>query len=277
MIIDAHTHIFSNNVCNNREQYFTDKNFSLLYKDPNSKITDHNDLLNMMETNNIDHSIVAGFAWIKEEFCLEQNNYFSKLLSISDKFIPFGSISLESKSDISSRVKTISDLGLKGIGEIGFYTEGLTDENRLFLTDLFEAALKYNLPVMLHLNEPVGHNYTGKYAPEFKKIVSLISKFPDLKIILAHWGGGILFYELMPEIEEAFKNVFYDTAASPYLYDDKIYEKACHIIGAEKILFGTDFPLIKPKRYIDKIKLLEDKKSSKILGNNAASLFNISI
>ena len=55
------------------------------------------------------------------------------------------------------------------------------------------------------------------------------------------------------EAKQVLGNVWYDTAASPYLYDKSIWKTAADIIGAEKILFGTDFPLLDADRYIREI------------------------
>jgi predicted TIM-barrel fold metal-dependent hydrolase len=85
---------------------------------------------------------------------------------------------------------------------------------------------------------------------------------------------GLPFYELMPEVAKAMTNVYYDTAASPLLYSKRIYAIASEIVGAGKILFGTDFPLISPKRYLEEIKEagLGEEDQKKILGFNAARL-----
>ena len=45
------------------------------------------------------------------------------------------------------------------------------------------------------------------------------------------------------------KNVWYDTAASPFLYKPDIYNIGMKLAGPEKILLGTDYPLLKPERY----------------------------
>jgi len=39
-------------------------------------------------------------------------------------------------------------------------------------------------------------------------------------------------------------NVWFDTAASPYLYRSDIYRLAAELAGEEKVLFGTDYPLL---------------------------------
>jgi len=93
--------------------------------------------------------------------------------------------------------------------------------------------------------------------------------------VLAHWGGGIFFFNLLKkEVKESMNNVWFDTAASPFLYDPKVYRLAKDIIGADKILFGSDFPLLKPSRYFTELKEtgLEKKDIAKICGENAVKL-----
>jgi hypothetical protein len=57
----------------------------------------------------------------------------------------------------------------------------------------------------------------------------------------------------MPEVAKSMTNVYYDTAASPFLYSKKIYAIASEMVGVGKILFGTDFPLLLPGRYFQEL------------------------
>jgi len=69
-------------------------------------------------------------------------------------------------------------------------------------------------------------------------------------------------------------NVYYDTAASPFLYSKKIYAIAREIVGVEKIFFGTDFPLIPAQRYYNELEGsgLSKPDREKILGLNFSRL-----
>jgi len=51
------------------------------------------------------------------------------------------------------------------------------------------------------------------------------------------------------EVRDVLKNVWFDTAASPYLYVPQVYRIAGEFLGFEKILFGSDYPLLKPDKY----------------------------
>jgi predicted TIM-barrel fold metal-dependent hydrolase len=70
--------------------------------------------------------------------------------------------------------------------------------------------------------------------------------------------------------------VYYDTAASPYLYNKKIYKTAIDIIGPQRILFGSDYPLIPPQRYVREMQEagLGTEELEGILEGNAHRLLN---
>ena len=78
------------------------------------------------------------------------------------------------------------------------------------------------------------------------------------------------------EAQSVLKNIWYDTAASPFLYSPGIYDMAAKAGVIDKVLFGTDFPLLPPSRYykdLDASNLSSDEKK-RVLGENAKALFN---
>ena len=74
----------------------------------------------------------------------------------------------------------------------------------------------------------------------------------------------------MPEIKRILKNARYDTAATPFLYDSAIYKTAFAAGVADKLFYGSDFPLLRIKRYKTEALLLEEKGFlEKLFGLNA--------
>ena len=53
----------------------------------------------------------------------------------------------------------------------------------------------------------------------------------------------------MPEVKKTLANVYFDSAASPFLYSPRIYTQAIETVGSEKLLFGSDYPLLSPQGY----------------------------
>ena len=76
------------------------------------------------------------------------------------------------------------------------------------------------------------------------------------------------------EVRQTLKNVWFDTAASPFLYSPDMYRIAGEIIGFEKILFGSDYPLLAPARYVKEMASgrLSADQQKQILGLNAERL-----
>jgi predicted TIM-barrel fold metal-dependent hydrolase len=140
-----------------------------------------------------------------------------------------------------------------------------------------ETLLGNDLLLLLHCSEPLGHTYDGKGDTTPELLYPFIARFPKLKLICAHWGGGLPFYALMPEVKKALSNVYFDSAASPYLYEPAVYSQVCAAAGEEHVLFGTDYPLLRPKRLlreIDALNLPTDTRR-RILGENAQRLLRM--
>ena len=139
--------------------------------------------------------------------------------------------------------------------------------------DLFGRPIPHVL--LLHANEPIGHAYPGKERQPAWDLYDLIRSAPETTFILAHWGGGLWFYLLLKrEVSQVFENVYVDTAASPFLYRPEIYRYAREILGVEKILFGSDYPLLTADRYLKEMEAAgvaaADRRA--ILGQNAQRL-----
>jgi predicted TIM-barrel fold metal-dependent hydrolase len=81
------------------------------------------------------------------------------------------------------------------------------------------------------------------------------------------------------EVKDVFKRAWFDTAASPYLYTPEIYRMAGEVVGFEKILFGSDYPLLSPQRYFEEMELagLSSQAVRQIRGLNAAKLLRLSV
>ena len=167
--------------------------------------------------------------------------------------------------------------GAKGIGELRLDTH-LKGKNSLeIIKPIVDIIIKNNLIMLTHASEPVGHQYSGKGEATPDMLYALITAFPELKLVCAHWGGGLPFYALMPEVKAALKNVYFDTAASPFLYTSQVYGQVAQLVGTDKILFGSDYPLIPQSRFLKEIAALDlsEETKKKILAGNAQKLLGI--
>ena len=278
MLIDFHTHIFPKNMRANREKYFEgEPGFQMLYASEKAKLVGGEEMLRVMEDGGVDLSVVFGFPWKNPDYARQHNDYVMEQVARHPRRFK-GLCCLDTCHEGAAKeVERCIDGGLSGVGELAFYETGIVCEIRDSLEPTMAVCRENDLPVMIHTNEPVGHMYPGKSANTLAQIYDILKRFPDNKIVLAHWGGGIFFYGLLKkEVKTALKNVWVDTAASPFLYDPAIYRYAIDIFGLEKILFGSDYPLIKPARYIQELfsSGLTREEMDAICGHNAQAIID---
>ncbi len=272
MIIDCHTHVFPPQIKKKRSDYIDrDPGFAVLYSPKDAKLATADELIDSMDQEDIDISVIVNIGWTTHELCVETNDYILESIARYPKrLIGFGSMQPNSLEAAVAEIERCAQGGIRGIGEIRPDMQ-LFDLNDEIMAPIMETLKKHKLILMTHASEPVGHYYPGKGAITPEMLYPFIASFPDLTIICAHWGGGLPFYALMPEVKKAMKNVFFDTAASPYLYSPEIYQQVIPLVGADKILFGSDYPLLAPGRLIKEINSLDLALETKslILGSNA--------
>jgi len=281
MIIDVHTHIFPPEIRDQREKYLPrDAWFGTLYTNPHARMASAEDLLTVMDLDGVDRAVIGGFAWADQGLCQAHNDYLLDCVArYPDRLIGIAAVQPRAGAAAARELRRCLEGGLRGLGELFPDGQGFTlDETDLLapLVDILQAA---QLPLLTHTSEPVGHDYHGKGHTEPGHVIALAECFPELRLICGHWGGGLPFYELMPEVAAALQNVSYDMAASPYLYRWRIVPVAIQMVGVHKILFGSDYPLIRPKNYIEHLRALslEENECTAILGGNAARLWGIDL
>jgi hypothetical protein len=276
MIIDTHTHIFPSFFREDRDRFFAEEPaFERLYRSPDSKLAGWEELIQNMDGESVQKSVVFGFPWEKTDHFRRHNDYILEAVQrFPDRLIGFCCFSPRSPQG-AEEVTRCLEAGLSGVGELAVYDSDFASKDLPALEDVMDACLPFDVPVLVHTNEPVGHVYPGKTPMTLSGLYQFIKQYPSHRIILAHWGGGLLFYGLMKkDVGQALENVWFDTAASPYLYVPDIYRLAGEIVGFEKILFGSDYPLLSPKRYMEEIASvgLPQEAAEKIMGGNAARL-----
>ncbi len=279
MIIDFHTHIVPPQIKKNPSEYIhTDPAFSVLYSSPKTKLATADELIAIMDRDGVDISVVLNFGWTTHELCTETNDYIMESMARYPKrLIGFCTVPLRSLADASGEIERFAKGGIRGVGEMRLGKQLLSTIDKEVMKSFIEVIIKHDLILLTHASEPVGHQYPGKGDATPDVLYPFITGFPDLTLVCAHWGGGLPFYALMPEVRKAMSNVFFDTAASPFLYNPQIYNQVTQLVGADKILFGSDSPLLLPSRLLKEIKslALPGETERLILSGNAQRLLGI--
>lgn len=280
MIIDSHVHVSPPSFRERREEIARrDATFRELYSNPNAVLATADDLLAAMDEAGIDVAVAVGIGWTDLEVAREANDYLAECVARSGgRLLAFGSVNPMWGNDALFELERCASTGLVGVGELHPDTQGFSIDDAVVMGPLMALARRLGMPVLTHASEPVGHSYPGKGTVTPEKVLRFIETFPGQPVIAAHWGGGLPFYALMPEVKAALADAYFDSAASPFLYAPDVFAAVARTLGAERVLFGTDYPLIKHPRLLAQVREcgLSDEEQSLILGGNAARLFGLS-
>jgi predicted TIM-barrel fold metal-dependent hydrolase len=280
MIIDVHTHVAPPQIRDDRETYTRAEEpaFASIYSDPRARLVGAAELVEMMNEQGVHRSVCFGFPWSQRETARRHNDYvLAARERWPDRLIPLACFDMMQPWALEEARRCLQN-GAAGLGELAVYDAGFDEAAVARLAELGALCRETDAALMLHVNEPVGHQYLGKAPLTIREIYAVIEALAGVRLILAHWGGGIWFYNLLTrEAPEVLGDVHYDTAASPFLYRPLVYRIACDIIGPEKVLLGSDYPLLPPTRYFDDVRQagLTDEGAAAVLGGSAARFFGL--
>lgn len=279
MIIDFHTHIFPPAMRERRDLYIErDRTFAALYADPRARMASAEDLIAAMDEDGVDVAVAMGIGWSDYDTAREANDYIIDASARSrGRIIGFAGINPAWGDRAAREAERCANAGLRGIGELHPDSQGFDLADKATMTGLMAVAQQRSLIVTTHSSEPVGHLYTGKGTVTPQVLIQFIGNFPDATIVCAHWGGGLPFYALMPEVAAALRKVYFDSAASPFLYTPQVYSTVSSLVGADKVLFGSDYALLRPRRLLNEIAAssLTPEERDAVQGGNAARLLGL--
>jgi len=257
MIVDIHTHIFPPRLIEDRVRLAAlDPAFGELYGDPKAKMATAGDLLASMQQAGVDVSVACGFWWRDPAVAVEHAAYLVESAAASGgRIIPF-----------VPQPASLAPAGAAGIGEVREVDPGRIEGG--------------TLPALVHVSEEVGHAYRGKsggLAPG--DVWRLLEAQPDARVIAAHWGGGLPFAALMPEVHALLEadRLIFDTAASAYLYEPAVFRLGLELAGRGGVAWGSDFPLRPQSRDRAEVEaaLPDPADRAAVLGENAARFLRL--
>ncbi len=276
MVVDFHTHLFPPWAQERRSELLQrDATFATLYSDPRAVLTTAEDLIASMDRAGVDMSAALNIGWTDAELCAQTNDYILEAAArYPRRLVPFCAVQPRSADAAAAEAARCARAGARGLGELRPDVQGFNLKDPAQLLPLATEVERGGLILVFHASEPVGHVYAGKGTVTPDQLYAFVCHFPQLKVVAAHWGGGLPFYALMPEVSQALKNVYFDTAASHLLYRPQVYSAALSLVGAEKVLFGSDYPLVSQESALKRVRDLglEEGVERLILGGNALGL-----
>jgi predicted TIM-barrel fold metal-dependent hydrolase len=275
VIIDFHTHIFPPEVRDERDRFLqADPTFREMYSSPRAKIATVEELRAEMEATGVQAAVALGFAWQDGDLCRRHNDYILEAAeSSAGRIIPFCTLNPALGEPALREAERCARAGARGAGELRPESQGY-DLDSAGGEVLLHAARDLGLLLLFHVSEPVGHQYPGKRGLRLDDFYRFVSANPGLPVVGAHLAGGLPFYAHMTSVGPAFEDLYFDTAGVLFLYGEAAYGQVIEQTVPERVLFGSDFPLIGAARQLEAIRrnVTEPRTQALVLGGNAARL-----
>jgi predicted TIM-barrel fold metal-dependent hydrolase len=171
----------------------------------------------------------------------EQNN--SEMFYCYGSVHPFG-------EDAPAELERIKALGLYGVKLHPDYQDFFVDDKAAF--PVYEKCAELGLPVMFHAGLDAISPETIHCTPQ--RAVKVLEAIPGLIAIFAHMGGNTLWQDVYDIL--AGQNCYLDTSYSLSWENKELMRAIIAKHGAERILFGSDFPWDDPRNNIRDVRNL---------------------
>ncbi|MBL9190598.1 MAG: amidohydrolase [Opitutaceae bacterium] len=199
------------------------------------------ELLRDMDAAGVARAVLLGWYWEKAATCAGQNRFYAECVRAHpDRLSAFATVHPAGGLDATmAEIRRAHAEGLVGLGELSPHSQSHAIDDPVFSAVLALAG-ELRMPVNLHVTDPASRPYPGRVETPLADFTRLARTWPRTTFVLAHWGG------LLPLVDAGAReldNVFYDTAASPLLYDAGVWARFLDAVPRERVLFGSDFPL----------------------------------
>lgn len=296
-IVDAHVHLYPAEVGQNPSVWAEargERHWALLCArvrkngQPVQGFPSVDALLRAMDLAGVERSILQGWYWENHYTCAAQNRFYADCvrahpdrLSASATFHPQAGW-----AKIEAELREAKQRGFCGIGELSPHSQLYSVDEPVWRAAL-DLAAELQLPVNLHVTEPNGRGYPGRVLTPLQDFVRLAREHPATTFVLAHWAARLPVDPALGAEAQKMSNVYYDTAASPLLYGPEVFREIIAAVGVERVLFGSDFPLILyPKteceptmsRFIADIRStanLSEKEQAELFGDAARRVYRL--
>ena len=192
------------------------------------------------------------------------NGFIADEVSAHGEFFGFGTLHPDSEN-ILEETEHIISLGLKGLKLHPDTQQFNTDDKRLF--EVFDY-IQGRIPLLVHCGDK---RFDFSHPRRLKNV---IDNFPHLQVIAAHLGGWSLFDEAFELLKD--ENCYLDISSTMMFLPRDQVERYIRGYGADRILFGTDFPLWSPEQEVASFKRLNlsSDEFERIAYKNALEILN---
>lgn len=278
-IVDGHVHTFPSDEVAGKIIDAFNKIYDIEFSNPGTG--SFNDVLQNMEKNGIDYTVMANFATPK---IVHRNNLWTlETAKEHNNLIPLVSFHPQMEGSLTGSLEHYIKEGAKGI-KLHPMAQGFEPDHAQ-MQDIYRYCNETALPIVFHCGR-VSNARLNEFA-DLEMIMPVVDRYPDIPIVLTHMVDGNV--EDVLRLARNYKNVYFDTSIvitgyppiarvniPSWLEDDFVLD-VINTVGAHRIVFGSDYPWGSPAHDLDrflKMNLSDDQKGM-ILAQNAMKLFKI--
>ncbi len=259
-IIDIHTHIYPDEIA----QRATDsvKNF---YGIGGSNMNGTESmLLHRGREAGISKFVILPVA-IRPDRVQSINNFILQRAEDNPDLIPFGTVHA-AMDGIVEETERLLAAGVKGIKMHPDSQQFSIDDPRLF--PMYEAICG-KVPVLLHMGD---HRFDYSHPAKLRKVLDM---FPGLGAIAAHFGGYSMYDVACEQLKDT--DCVMDISSSMMFMDEGVAERYINIYGAERMAYGTDYPMWDPVQEVQRFLRLNisDEQKEQIAHKTAERILKL--
>ena len=173
------------------------------------------------------------------------NDFILGEVAKEDRFYGYGTIHA-GMENLCEEVEYIMENGLRGLKMHPDSQVFAIDDPRLFpVYDMIGDKL----PILFHMGD---HRFDYSHPARLRKVLDL---FPKLRVIAAHFGGYSM-YDTAAELLYD-KDCFFDVSSSLMFMEEGVAEKYINHYGADRLVYGSDFPMWDPVREMERFMRLK--------------------
>ena len=276
MIIDAHAHVTPDNLAAASAKAFEERNkFSWIYDGTVGT------LVRLMDEAGVSKAVITNNV-VNPEFNAKANDFTAaKVKEYGDRLVGFVFIHPGYK-DAPGELERCAKMGFKAVKINGSLLRFFPEDDRM--QGVYKKAMDLGVPIMTHCGPNV-ENFSKdpkeikeRQFAEPKSWIPVLKRYPDLKLLLAHFAGSTHYYKDALEVLDEFPAVMVDTAMVLHRLTTEEATSFIKRVGADRVIFGTDYPgedLGQDIKLVKALSLTEAEKE-KIFAQNVMSFFSLS-
>lgn len=268
-IIDFHCHIYPRSIAEHAARAVS--GFYQVDKSPvpvPNLVGTPEILLRESSAAGIDYHVIHSVATVPHQVGSVNGFLFRVAEASEGKLIPFGTLHPDSPN-LAGDLEHLLSLGMKGI-KLHPDMQGFAIDEPKSIRLLETCGSR--LPILFHTGDS---RYRFSNPPQ---LIPVLERFPETTFIAAHMGGYTIWQEATRALAGKYSNLYVDISSTMFALPPEVCRELVYAYGTDRVLFGTDFPMWRPKEELERFHALglTDREERQILFENAAGILKLS-